>query len=222
MKKLLALLCVIALFAGMLTGCAEKPVETGDDGEEVVTLDWFLAGGGGKDQTMVEEKLNEYLEEKLNLRLNITTLAQSDYQQVVPTVLRSGQDVGIVTVYGMDYQLLAKEGAFYPITDLLDQYAPNTKKLFKDTVWKGLTCDGEIYMVPTYKDNANVMGYIYNKTMADDLGIDMSQFDTNVSVMDDEAFLMDVLAKRNAKYPDKKDVPLVNNATSHAYFCSGT
>ena len=218
MKKLLALLCVISLFAGMLAGCAEKPVETGDDDEEIVTLDWFLAGGGGKDQTMVEEKLNEYLVEKLNLKLNITTLPQNDYKQVVPTVLRSGQDVGIVTVFGMDYQLLAREGAFYPITDLLDQYAPNTKKLFKDTVWEGLTCDGEIYMVPTYKDNANVMGYIYNKTMADDLGIDMSQFDTNVSVMDDEEFLMDVLAKRNAKYPDKKEVPLVNNATAHAYF----
>ncbi len=218
MKKLLALLCVAALLAGLLAGCAEKPVEIGSNGEEIVTLDWFLAGGVCKDQTMVEEKLNEYLVEKLNMKVNITTMKEADYKQVVPTVLRSGQDVGIVTVYSMDYRLLCEEGAFYPITELLDEYAPNTKKLFSDSVWEGLTHDGEIYMVPTYKDNANVMGYIYNKTMADDLGIDMSEFETNVSVMDDEEFLMDVLAKRNAKYPDQAKKPLINNATAAEYF----
>ena len=58
MKKLLAFLCVVALFTGLFTGCAQKPAETGKNGEEIVTLDWFLAGGGGIDQTMVEEKLN--------------------------------------------------------------------------------------------------------------------------------------------------------------------
>lgn len=216
MKKLIALLCMAAVMVGLFAGCAPES-HVGADG--IVTMDWYYPGGAkSEDAEMVEAKLNEYIGEKIGLNLNFVGMTNNDYTTSVPTILRAGQSAGIVTIYGMDYYQLCKEGALYPMTDLLEQYGTGTKKLFKDVVWKGLETDGEIYMVPTFKDNANVMGYIYNKTMADDLGIDMSEYDVKISTLDDEEFLMDVLEKRNEKYPEDAGTPLLNNATSLEYF----
>jgi len=80
------------------------------------------------------------LTEKRNL-----TLASGDYPDAFYSARIPAADIAN---YG-------KQGVFIPLNDMIDEYAPNLKKLFEEqpNLRKGLTMpDGNIYSIPSYYD----------------------------------------------------------------------
>lgn len=184
-KRWISLLVALALTVSAFAGCGSgDTVPAADDnsassgegnGElEYAELDWYLDLGEKPDISIVNDALNEYLMEKINTKVNLHILSADEYATKLPTMLSAGQDVGIVTYNSsVNYTVHTKQGSFFPLNDLLDQYGTGIKGEFSDDVWNAMRIDGEIYGIPALKDNCYIMNMIYNEEMAEELGLDM-------------------------------------------------
>ncbi|MGN8631534.1 ABC transporter substrate-binding protein [Blautia sp. HCP3S3_G3] len=218
-KKLLSMLCAASLAAApCMTVLAEEETAetTAAEDLEYVELEWYLELSPVRpDFDMVMEKVNEYLKEKLNMNVNVHLLTNAEYKDKVPNMLRAGEDCGIVRVSGgaLPYAVNARQGAFYPMNELLEKYGTGSKGLFSEDVWNSLEVDGNIYCVPNLKDNCYIMGYIYNEDLANELGIDMENIGAK-NGRDLEETLLKAMEIRNEKHPEWEGEPLVSDMAS--------
>lgn len=242
-RKVIALLCTMALAASMLGGCGSQPeadekpseqtseesaaaepesseAESGAEGEaggneelEYTELDWyFCLSGAGTDLELIQQALDTYFKEKLNCKVNMHVV-DGDYNSVISTMLLSGESFDLVDLEagrGVNYLTYASQGVFYPVDELWE-YGPNVKALFKDEIWDAVKVNDHIYCVPTLKDNAYIMGFVYNDTLATALELDVEGQQWN-SMMDIEEFAMEALALRDEKFPEYAGMPLVAEA----------
>ncbi len=192
--------------SGKATDAPQPPADTG----ELATLDWYIGLGEPlPDHKAVNNAINEYLKEKINANVNLIYWTSADWESKMTVMVSSGQDLGIIgfgSQSKLDYVVQSKAGSFYPIEALLDKY-PDTKKLFKDEVWNGMKINDHIYGIPSLKDNCYIMGFYYNKTLADELGIDLKAAESLKGIAGAEAFFTDAMEKRTAKY-GKVDEPI--------------
>ena len=72
-KRLAAAGAAMAMTIGLLAGCGGQGSEKNANGEEIVELTWWQIGDAQKDQERVVEKANEYIAEKIGVRLKINT-----------------------------------------------------------------------------------------------------------------------------------------------------
>lgn len=240
-RKLVSLLCVATMVATMLGGCGQETTkEPADNSEnkqqsnasseeqteepseenelEYVELNWFV-GSNAKDIDIIQAALDEYFMEKLNCKVKLNVIGGGEYSEVISTKLASGEEIDLCTLFSQTpYSSYAPMGALYPIDTLWDEYGTNVKGLFSEGVWDSLMVDGHVYAVPTLKDNAYIIGYIYNDTLASELGLDMENLGWS-SFMDIEDTMMDALALRDEKYPEYKGMPLIaSNPGDFPYF----
>lgn len=173
-KKWGSLTLSIVITAGLLAGCSSEnaPAEEGPDRlanlnatgmpivKEPIELDFFTGksttNGSKFEETLiwktyrdlsnVDVNFNlvpfETLTEKRNL-----ALAGGDYPDVFYSARVTSDEL---TRYGA-------QGVFIPLNDLIDQYAPNFKRLMEQypDIRKGLTMpDGNIYSMPSFYDPA--------------------------------------------------------------------
>jgi len=174
-----------------------------------VEFDWYFHKDAQPDDAVVFEAANRYIQEKINARINFVTMpGWDDWETRYPIMLNSGGVNGI-SHYGfaVNYISSANNGAFLALDELLDRHASATKALFSNAVWDGMRVGGKIYGVPTLKDNSYIMGGMYNATMAERLGINMSNVKYK-SPMELEPLLMEVVQKRNALWPEYANRPL--------------
>ena len=224
-RKLLSLLLVSAMAVSVL-GCGNDPAGTEvagtDNGTEVaaeteldyVELNWYVNEQEMPDHAMVQAAMDEYFLEKLNCKVNLITIDNGTYTETMPTKIMSGDDIDMFAIAGnLDLTALAKAGAMYPMDELLDTYAPGTKALFKDEVWESIKKDGQIYTVPSLKDNCYIIGMTFNDTMAQALGIEYENLEyATFGDAGVEEFLEDAMAKRDAMFPEYAGKPILNDS----------
>ena len=212
MKKILLvllLICVpLSLFA---TGRSQSPTSaTGS--LPLVEFDWYTRNYPQPDEAMVFQAASNYFVEKINAKVNFINMSYNDWFQRYPIMLNSGTAQGVLQYggSGSTYVSDVNNGAYMPLDNLLDQYAPATKALFNSTVWDAMKINGSIYGIPSLKDNAYIMGSHYNATMAERLGINMSNIKwTNFVNL--EPFFMDVIQKRKQLMPQYGNHPLITD-----------
>ena len=197
----------LVLAGAMLTGCL-TPVfadETqGGSDLEPVTLEWYVAEDSQSGNEEVFAALNEYLQEKINTTINFHFVSISEYASKVGTILMSGQDVDIVNCNSeLPYTDYVKKDSFIPMDDLLEEYAPKTKELIPENLWSAMKVDGKIYGVPSYKDSVQMYSVMVNQTLADDLGIDLSDV-TIHNYQDMVPIMEEAWTLRNEKHPEYK------------------
>lgn len=73
LKRFAATGVAVVMAAGLLTGCGGKKAETNSNGDEVVELTWWQIGDAQKDQEKVLDKVNEYISEKIGVKLKVNT-----------------------------------------------------------------------------------------------------------------------------------------------------
>ncbi len=224
-KKIVALLLLGTMLVSSLAGCAGSSNEPAEDAnaeaeaeeeadaaeeeetadEEPVNLVWYqFVNQTMADEEAVMEAVNEYLLEKINVTVDATFLTPEDYQSKMPVIISSGQefDVCFSTSWLVNYNEYSAKGAFMEINDLLETHAPETLELVPETYWEGMTIDGKIYGVPGLKEGGNQYGLLYNKDIADELGLDMD----SVTTFED---LTDIFAQ--IKAADPEILPTSNN-----------
>jgi len=197
MKKALSLLIVMALMISVLAGCSGSPsAETsgetnventsGEGGSakalEPVELTWYFIGNGQQeDVAKVEEAANLYLDEQgLNVNLTLQCYDWGSYDQKMRTMIAAREqfDICFTSSWTNNYQQQAVKGAFVPLNDLFDQYAPKTKAMLGADFLSGSEIDGVNYAIPANKEKAHQWGFIIRKDLIEKYDFDVAKIKT--------------------------------------------
>lgn len=190
-SKIYSLAIALVLSVAMLmTGCVVTPVtpstpstpSTGSNqpsqntpAVEPVELIWYLVGPQQEPETdKILEAANNYLKDKLNVKINLTVLGYGDpYNNKVNTMLAAGDRIDICFTAGWAADIKANSAAGY--FRELDSYLAKSSTI-TDIVGQafmdGIKINGKTYAVPCRKEQVHNWGFIIKKDLAEKYNID--------------------------------------------------
>lgn len=189
MKKILAIVLAAVLLFSLCTGCtapnrgqspanpaSNSPSGSATTPQKLVIFYPFQTVTSTNDNIkMVETKLEEMMaEDGLFIDLDWIIIPRESSDEKKNTILASGEQldamVGDIDDLGVD---IFKPGLVRPISDLIDQYGSNLKKIIPEETWaETFNVKGEITAIPSYfRDYWN--GTIIRKDWLDDAGLEM-------------------------------------------------
>ncbi len=213
-RKYLSFLLFVMIFA-VLAGCAPAaaPVAEGDpvgSSGDVVVLDYYWIGNGDTDQrAAVEAAINEYVEPLIGVNLVFHVVGWGDWETKAITGLQAGEKMDIFfTADWRNYMQLASQGLFLPLNDddgeygnLLEEYGQEIVKGLNPAFITGTQIDGVNYAVPTNKELTVPEGFIYNVTVAEEIGFTEEEAAKITNLRDLEPWLEKAKAARPDEYP---------------------
>lgn len=194
MRRVLVMMLSLMLMLSMMTGCGDSQVSESSgessSNDKPVDITWYFIGNGQQeDNSKIEEAASAYLKEKgLNVNLHLQCYDWGSYDQKMRTTIAAREkfDICFTSSWTNNYQQQAVKGAYVPLNDLLDQYAPQTKAMLGDDFLRGSQIDGINYAIPANKEKAHQWGFIIRKDMIDKYNMDLSSVK---SLEDMEPFL---------------------------------
>lgn len=165
LKKLIINAAIGIVVTGILTGCTKD--EQRESGKEAVELIWYQIGDEQKDTEMVLKKANEYILEKIGVKVSIVSVGGGEYNQKMQTVINTGKewDLCFSSSWANDYLQNANKGAFLALDDLVKdtQMYRNIDRRF----WEAAKVQGSIYGVPSEKEIGNMPMWVFTKEYVD-------------------------------------------------------
>lgn len=160
-------------------------------------------GPAQKDEAAVEEKINEYLKDKINVKVDLSTLDWGQYDNKMPLLIASREAMDVVfTAQWNGHANNVAKGGFLALNDpngpagnLIEQYGKGITSSLDPAFLEGAKINGLNYGIPTNKELAAQGGVIYRKDIADELGI-TSQLDAVTSIAELEPILNIVKEKK--------------------------
>lgn len=178
-----------------------EEVSTADDdksSDEVVTLSIYLMSSSVTDDVdLVEQAINEYVEPKIGVNVDITFINSGSFQETVSTMVRSGDPLDITFLSEANLRSLISQDAVTPLSDLLAQYGDGIENAVGKEFMEAAYIGGEIYAIPSLKDMALSRMLVYNKAIAEEVGV-VEELDNVKSIFD----LTPIYEKVAAAYPD--------------------
>lgn len=175
MKKILAVL-LLSLF---ILACNDE--ERVVDLNEMVEISWYNVGaqGNSKDHDMVMKKVNEYLKEKLNIKLDYTIFDYSEFEQKMQVKIAAGEeyDISFTSSWLNNYWRNVDKGAYLELTDeMMNEYAPEYMEIAKPDLWEATKVNGKAYSTaPARKIIAVQSRYVFNKKFVDKYDFDITR-----------------------------------------------
>ncbi|SFM15901.1 putative aldouronate transport system substrate-binding protein [Paenibacillus sp. 1_12] len=183
--KLLPVICVLTVSAGLAAGCGDGKDAGGQEG----SMAGQSSGTAAKGPTTITMMMPYYsteapknnpiiqkLEELTNTKLNITWVPDAAYKDKLSVSLASGDLPQATVVSHIDGGIYApsivsgiRSGAFWEIGPMLKDYPNLSTKLNKD-VMKNASHDGKYYSLYRSRVLANG-GFVYRQDWLDKLGL---------------------------------------------------
>lgn len=214
-RKYLSILVFVVILA-TLVGCAPAP-QPAADGQSAagspaapVTLTYYWIGNGDTDQRpLVEAAINEYVGDKIGVNVVFNIVGWGDWDTKAVTGLQAGESMDIFfTADWRNYMQLATQGLFTPLNDddgefgnLLETYGQDILAGLNPAFITGTQIDGVNYAVPTNKELTVPEGFIYNVTLAEEIGLTAEEAAKIKSHRDMEPWLEKAKAARPDEYP---------------------
>ncbi len=171
MKKLIAIVSVIAMLAGLMTGLTACGSKSSDSGDGTVLTFWTH-----NDEDTWNESyqgiVDAYMEEHPDVQINIEAFPYDEYESKVQTALMSkegGADI---------YELWGGWGVDYAPSGALEQLPEDMEKDIRDNCYPNtygaLEADGKLYGIPL-EFNIECGGLICNNNLMEDAGCEVPQ-----------------------------------------------
>lgn len=176
-KKKIASVLALALTLTSLAGCgANKKDEKG-----ITEVSWYLFGVK-MDQTWdnVWNKVNELMEERYNLKLNINMIDSSNFAQKIQMMNASQEayDLVFTSNWSNDYSTNVVNESLLDITDMLPEVTPTLWDSLSEAEKKAASVNGRIYAVPNWQVQARAMGFSFPKELLDKTGMTLDDFNS--------------------------------------------
>jgi putative aldouronate transport system substrate-binding protein len=230
MKKITVYLLTITLLCTLLMGCGKTENKTSEeetngstvtdetaDGtsesegteekdyskQEPYTVKLLLPGTATtEDCEEVSALASTILKEKYNTTLEVVRVGFGTYAQEVNLMFSSGEKLDMLYNNRDIFTSAVSNGQIVEIGQYLDEYAPEMKAQISEEDWACTTVNDGIYAVPANKEKAVAWGFSFVKSVADELGVDYSEIDT-------EEELEPLLQAVKDNYPDM--YPVMSN-----------
>lgn len=146
--------------------------------EETPVLLWWTVGEEPADHQAGMEAINAYLEEKLQIRLDIRYISWAEWTKKTREIIYQKEYFDLMFVDVTDFNLFASMGALADITDLIYTWAPGLWEVMPELVWSGAKQGGRIYAVPSYKDSAMTQYWVFDQTYLDRYQVSVEELQT--------------------------------------------
>ena len=122
-----------------------------------------------------ESNLIPYWEEAMNVKLNVEWAPVDNYSTRILSALAGEMPEAIMVRNVSDVATLVDQGAVVPLTDLLNEHAPNLMQHITeaDKPYLYNVSDGEIYMIPAVTAIPNINTWTVRQDWLDNLGLEM-------------------------------------------------
>ena len=171
LKKMISLTTCMMTIMTILIGCNNHKItrEQPSIANQVVTLKYYTIGTKPDDYQEVINEVNDYLEDKINVNLDITFFDFNDYSQKLSVVINSLEpfDLAFTCSWAGDYLNNARKGAFLELDSYLDTIGKEMKEAIDYRFWDGTKVDGKIYAVPTQKELGIAPMWAFTKEYVD-------------------------------------------------------
>lgn len=177
--------------AGTDTAQSTEAVETQETGtqagesaqvdlSEPVELVWYLVGTPQDDQETVFAEVNKVLKEKLNTTVQFNVIDWGAYDEKMQMIISTNEpyDICFTSDWTNPYTTNAQKDAFYPLTDLLNQYGTHILEQVPESYWEATRVGGELYGVVNYQISARMKGIFFPKDVVEEVGYDISQINS--------------------------------------------
>lgn len=172
MKKLLPLL---ALLAVLLCGCTPPSSVEDPTDPEPVTLIYYTIGTPDADLELVGDALNELLLERYGFRVDYRKIDWNDYTAQLNAVMSTGQTFDVAFTWTEDYIRTAQAGYLLDLTEYLNSDAGSSLFQAVDPrFWEGVTINDSIWGVPTNKELATPLQFLFSQELIEKYNIDIS------------------------------------------------
>jgi len=146
----------------------------------------------------VQDAINEYIADKINVQINLTDIASGEYTEKANLALM-GHEIDLLWTASWEGTIgtndLVPANAVYDITDLL----PGTP--LYDSMdagqWEATKYNGRNYFVPVYKDNVEGYDFMFRKDLVDKYEFDI----TTVESLPDLEPYLEAAKADGLKYP---------------------
>ena len=227
-NKLLSTVMVAAMSVGLLAGCggsasndtsATTPAadntsataESSSTGDSATTTDsgdkvtinvtratFNLANPDTEQVKKVQDAVNEYIGDKINVQVNLTDIGSGEYTDKANLAL-ANNEINLLWTASWESVIgtndLVPQKAVYDLTDLIQ--GTDLYNSMDEGQWEATKYDGKIYFIPVYKDNVEGYDIMARKDLVDKYGWDMSSIK---SLKDIEPMLADAKSE-GLKYP---------------------
>lgn len=150
-------------------GEAKEP----DNNGELVTITAKLLNNtvSADGAERVISRLNELTEEKIGVHVDVEFIEFGSWNQTINLMISGSEPVDVISLSPMlSIDMLEKQNALMDITDLLDEYAPETKELIGKLL-PSTSKDGKVYGIPKLSDLDMVRGFFMREDVLEDMGI---------------------------------------------------
>lgn len=161
-----ALLLTLAAFgpsAGAQSLADQPPVD--------MTMLLFTGGMNPPDLAKVQDRVSALVKEKLNINLHYKTVGFADFQQTIPLILSTGEDLDIFQPF-TNFNTFLANGYLADITEAVDQYGQDMVGIDGDYLKMAMK-EGKLFGIPAMKDLAQGGGLVMRKDLVDKYAIDL-------------------------------------------------
>lgn len=216
-KRFLSAALVISLLGGTLAGCGSdsKTVSgsTEDKQDEKTVINVMhctqnIGQADGDEVKKVEEAINEYIADKIDVKINLSELPGGEYADKCNLALANGEINLLWTASwlgAVSCDSLVQANAVYDISDLLE--GSILRDSMPEWAWEASSYNGKDYFVPCYKECAEGYDLMFRKELVDKFGWDLSSVK---ELKDIEPMLEDCRQ-------DGISAPLLTNSSYMAY-----
>lgn len=169
-KTIYAAVLAALLMSGILSGCGKNAgKDKNSHDEEIIDLTWYQVGDSQKDDQMVLDKVNQYIEEKIGVKLHVIKVGWGDYSQKIQAVINTDGtwDLCFTSSWTNDYLQNAQKGIFLELDDLLKVQGKDMYDQIDDCFWEAAQVGGRIYGVPSEKEIGNCPMWVFTKEYVD-------------------------------------------------------
>ena len=213
LKTLTSLGLAVALSATALTGCGSTDTSSNGDSDnngsassvttsasdlEPVTLTLWSCSDKYSAQDEVLAAFCEKYKDQLNIeKIEYNFVSFGDYEDKMTSLVAGGDDFdGFYVADWMLYSKMANKGAFLPLDDLMQEYAPTLYETYKENgSLTSCSIDGNLVALPWVNQKSSKPVLFYRKDLAEQYGVDTSNLNT---IEDLDAFLTEA----HEKIPD--------------------
>ena len=203
MRKLIALLLTLALVIGLAPAALAKT--------HTLDIYWIANRDDDAIRTGVEKAINAYLAElaeekkinKMEVAIHLVTWDPAWTEQAIGALMN---DEKIDLIFTADWEGYVQEilaEKLTPLGDLLESHGQGILETLSEDFLEGVKYNGQIYGIPTNKELCVPSGILVNKTAADLIGWDLTEYIEDPTKMITTEELEPWLAKYKELFPSR-------------------
>lgn len=181
LKKLVSVLLIMVMLFSLAACGGGSSNEFTDDESKEVELTYFYPGGlETANEERINEKLSEYVKDKINAKVKFHRFDWNAYQQKISTMAASGEafDIVFTTSWCLPYIQNAQKGVFLELDELLKEYGKDILSALDPDFLAASKVDGIQYTIPVKKETAHSVGFLFREDLVNKYGIDVSSIKT--------------------------------------------